>query len=596
MNDENKYQLLIKTLDSLIFEAPKELKSYDTSDEEKLNQARARALIHLFLRTRFGLINFSDAEKLITDGKDDGGLDAYYIDNESKCIYLIQSKFRTKEENFEIKSVDGYELFKMDLGQITKGEEKNSNGENFNGKILGFQRKIREISDVITRYKYCLVFLGNIPTNLEPKKLKEVSGNVCDDVEIINGKNTYNNLLLPYLQSDFYNKRDFILKIKLNQNQSNRINYGVKISGQTVNINLSFVPTIEIAKMMREYKNSLLKYNPRCYVGIKNGGVNQQIRNSISETESNEFSLLNNGITIICTDFEYTERNAEPNSATLLVSNPQIVNGGQTAFTLAKILADGEKNVFENKEVLVKFISLKQDQTPEQIELIEKISEATNNQTPVYLSDRKSNDDKLIELQKYLFENHGLLLERKKGEFYEAVTKNIICKDKIITKNQIMRLIFCINGKPSEARSYANEKLFEAYPIKHMSSCDFAQIYTVIKIYKAIENLQQNTKNQEEKYRKKEIGSGLSYGKYAITSVVFGKLKSETIEKMSQLLNEAKEKWKDFETTVANQEHNSDYFDDGFNFDNYYKGKTINKDLMDYFNLEMNEKIKNKNT
>lgn len=588
MSDENKYQLLIKTLDSLIAEAPEELRRYDTSDEEKTNQARARALIHLFLRTRFGLINFNDAEKLITDDGNDGGLDAYYIDKESKYIYLIQSKFRTKEENFEIRPVDGYELFKMDLGPITKGEEKNSSGENYNGKILGFQREIREISD-IGKYKYQLIFLGNIPTNLDPQKLKEVSGDVCDEVEIINGKDTYNSLLLPYLQSDFYNKRDFVLKIKLNQNQSNRINYGVRINGQTVNINLSFIPTIEIAKMMREYKNSLLKYNPRCYVGIKKGGVNQQIRNSISETESNEFSLLNNGITIICTDFEYTERNAEPNSATLLVSNPQIVNGGQTAFTLAKIFDDGENAVFENKEVLVKFISLNQDQTPKQIELIEKISEATNNQTPVYLSDRKSNDDKLVELQKYLFENHGLLLERKKGEFYEATDKNIICKDKIITKEQIMRLIFCINGKPSEARSYANEKLFEAYPIKKIEPDNFHQIYKIIKIYKAVENLQQNTRNQEEKYRKKELGSGLSYGKYAMVSVIFKKLEDQTIDEISQSLNEVKEKWKDFETTITNHEHNSDYFDDGFNFDNYYKGKTINKDLVDYFELETAE-------
>ena len=50
--EENKYQLLINTLDSLINEAPDELTRYDTSNEETTNQARARALIHLFLRTK----------------------------------------------------------------------------------------------------------------------------------------------------------------------------------------------------------------------------------------------------------------------------------------------------------------------------------------------------------------------------------------------------------------------------------------------------------------------------------------------------------------------------------------------------------------
>ena len=582
--EENKYQLLINTLDSLIDEAPDESLKYDISNEDKINQARARALIHLFLRTRFGLINFLDAEKFITDDGYDGGLDAYFIDKDHKIVYLIQSKFRTKEDNFNNRSVDGYELFKMDLDLITKGENKDLRGNTFNGKILGFQRLIRDISD-IGKYRYNLVFLGNIPTNLDPQKLKEVSGRVCDSVEIINGKDTYNLLLLPYLQSDFYNKREFILKINLNQDQQNRIKYSVKINDQLVNINLSFVPTIEVAKMMSEYKNSLLKYNPRCYVGIKKDGVNQQIESSISKTESNEFSLLNNGITIICTDFEYTDRNAEPNKATLLVTNPQIVNGGQTAFTLARIFSNGDENIFENKEVLVKFISLSPEQTPEQILLIEKISEATNNQNPVFLSDRKSNDEKLVDLQKYLFENYGFLLERKRGEFFEAISKNIISKDKVISKEQIMRLIFVINKKMSEARSYANEKLFQLYPIKEIDKEDFKKIFLILKTYKLVEKLEQNTRKKDDRYRTDQFGSGLQYGKYAITGVVFHKLHDDDTEKLALILNEVRVKWKDFETTVINKEHNKDYYEEGFNFDNYYKGKTINKDLIDYFDI-----------
>jgi AIPR protein len=584
MSDENKYELLINTLDSIIDEAPHPSRLYDVSDDEKINHARSRALIHLFLRTRFGLLDFSKAEALITDGSNDGGLDAYYIDSESKIVYLVQSKFRTTQENFENRSVNAYDLFKMDLGLITNGEEKNANGIKYNGKILGCQRAIRDISD-IGKYKYCLVFLGNIPASLDPEKLKEVSGSVCNEVEVINGADTYNSLLLPYLQSDFYNKREFVLKIRINQNQSNRINYSVKINGQSININLSFIPTVEIASMMREYKNSLLKYNPRCYVGIKNGGVNQQIHNSISETESNEFSLLNNGITVICTDFEYTERNAEPNSATLLVSNPQIVNGGQTAFTLSKIQAGGNSDLFTNKEVLVKFISLNQEQTPDQTRLIEKISEATNNQTPVNLADRKSNDEKLIELQKYFFEHHGLLLERKRGEFYEMIDTGIINKNRIVKKEQVMRLLFVMDGKMSEARSYSTAKLFKDYPLERIDCDYFIYVYNIIKIYKLVESLEQKSSDQDEKYKTDELGAGLRYGKYAMAGVIFHKLDGRNISNLITVVAKVKEEWKGFEIAITNHEHNKDYFDDGFNFDNYYKGKTINKDLVNYFQL-----------
>ncbi len=124
----------------------------------------------------------------------------------------------------------------------------------------------------------------------------------------------------------------------------------------------------------------------------------------MTNTSFNEFSLLNNGITIICNDFQYTESNAEPGNATLLVANPQIVNGGQTAFTLAHLWEqEAEDRIFENKEVLTKFITISDSDGMNRQALIDKVSEATNNQTPVKLSDRRSNDDALIDLQNYFF-------------------------------------------------------------------------------------------------------------------------------------------------------------------------------------------------
>lgn len=577
----NKYQLLINVLDSIVSEASNscDRNIYNVTNEEQANQARARALIHLFLRTRFWLTNCVDAEKYITEGSWDGWLDWYYIDKESKSIFLIQSKFRTNERNFEEMPVNGYDLFSMHLGAITRGEIQSPTGEAFNWKILGFQRWIQEISN-IGQYKYILIFLGNISRSINSNTLNSVSGNVCSEVEIINWTDTYNKLLLPYLQSDFYHKKDFVLKIQVNQNQSNRINYAVNVNGQSVNINLSFIPTIEIAKMMNEYKNSLLKYNPRCYVWIKNGGVNQKIRDSISQTNSNEFSLLNNWITIICSDFEYSERNALAGIATLLVTNPQIVNGGQTAFTLAKIYQEGDNSIFENKEVLVKFISLNEEQTPEQINLIEKISEATNNQTPVGLSDRKSNDINLVRLQNYLFETHGFILERKKGEFFEAISKNIISKDNIISKEDIMRLAFVISWKVSEARSYSNDKLFKQYPL---STTDFEDLFKCILIYRLVISQIQSTRNQNERFRVSVFWYGLKYGKFALAWIIFNlsKNSNETIE---TILETTKNLWLNFEETIAQKPLNGIYSGDWFNYDNYYKGKTINDDLIEYLN------------
>ncbi|MCK5592233.1 MAG: AIPR family protein, partial [Candidatus Pacebacteria bacterium] len=419
---DNKYNLLVHVLDKIAKSAPKNLGIYhpeqDNTDAEI--HKRSRSFIHLFLKVRFGILDFDISELQITDGTNDGGLDAYHIDEEEKKIYLIQSKFSATSENFETNPVNGYEFFRMELDRIiSDGKNTLKNGNGYNGKIIDFQKKLQNIQN-LNRYEYILVYLGNVSSRIDQKQLLQVSGNVCDVVEIINGETFYKDVLMPYLQHDFFNQKDFVLKIQVYKNQSNRISYSVDLGDEIrAGVELAFVPTKEIAIMMSKYRNSLLRYNPRCYVGLTRGGVNQAIQESMKDTELNEFSLLNNGITIICNDFSYSDRNAEPGVATLLVTNPQIVNGGQTAFTLAYLLKNSDnENHFENKEVLVKFITL--SESKDMSEVIEKISKATNNQTPVRMADRRSNDEELVQLQDYLFNTHGFLLERKRGQFYDV--------------------------------------------------------------------------------------------------------------------------------------------------------------------------------
>ncbi len=57
-----------------------------------------------------------------------------------------------------------------------------------------------------------------------------------------------------------------------------------------------------------------------------------------------------------------SERTGRPTTAHLSVKNPQIINGGQTAYTLSKIYADGLSenktvDVFDGKEVMLRIIT-----------------------------------------------------------------------------------------------------------------------------------------------------------------------------------------------------------------------------------------------
>ncbi|EJL6549999.1 hypothetical protein NMS03_003515, partial [Vibrio cholerae] len=77
---DSKYSTLLNILDKIISEAPDKYKKlYSTNDDKKLEQARSRAYIHLYLMAKFGMLDFLERESLILDGPGDGGIDAYYI-------------------------------------------------------------------------------------------------------------------------------------------------------------------------------------------------------------------------------------------------------------------------------------------------------------------------------------------------------------------------------------------------------------------------------------------------------------------------------------------------------------------------------------
>jgi len=160
----SKYTALIKILDQIRTEGVAAGFSGYSSDPDNpdwANQARSRAYVHLFLKVKFGLLDFRERERYVTDGKQDGGIDGYFIDDESKTITFLQSKFRMTEKNFESKQITLEEIASMDIGRITSGETSDEDGLDYNGKIKALIRDIAKIQD-IGRYKYNVIIIANL--------------------------------------------------------------------------------------------------------------------------------------------------------------------------------------------------------------------------------------------------------------------------------------------------------------------------------------------------------------------------------------------------------------------------------------------------
>ena len=355
------YQTLCKVLDGLRHEAPVTESIYfpATGNHDGLIQARSRALLHLFLKARFGITKFSEREELVTDGSQDGGVDAYYIDKTNKCHYILQSKFRATPGNFVASNMSAGDLLKMDVARILHGEKKDAAGMPYNDKIIkGLQRSIQKLPDSGS-YVAKVVLLGNAKlfTTAHTKKL--VDGY---HVEQFPHDRVYEELLFPVVNGTYFSDPNLTIEINLaNLKGDSHLDYDVKVKNTKANTKLLFVPTREVGRIMSKYRNSILRFNPRSFLELQKNVVNQEIEASIKEEESNAFALFNNGLTIICDQTSISSDTAKQGTAQVVVRNPQLVNGGQTAYTLGRIhdecLKTGDFAVFKGKEVLLRLIT-----------------------------------------------------------------------------------------------------------------------------------------------------------------------------------------------------------------------------------------------
>lgn len=458
-----KYQILLKILDQIRLEAKENYRNLYVPAEaevEALNYARSRAFIHLYLKVLFGLLDFNERERLITEGSYDGGIDGYYIDQSTKQIYLIQSKFRTNEKNFENKTIQLEEILQMDVTRILDGEECDEQGNQYRGKIKQLQREVSQLSDV-ARYNYKVVLLANL-REISPAKLRILTGGYA--VEVFDFEKSYERLVFPVITGTYFTASDISIPIDLSsKNAGSKISYTVKTKIGDCEITVLFAPTIEIAKIMHKYKNSILKYNPRSYLDLEGQSVNNSIRSTILQTDTNEFALYNNGITMLSDETYINERIGQKNKAQLTVKNPQIINGGQTSFTLSRIYDEKQNSnpeaVFKDKEVLLKIITLIDNNSQEnKLRLIDEISNATNKQTPVINADKFANEIAHQKIQRFVFDEYGLLYERKRGEFFDGIKSGYIDGSAVIERNLFLRILYAANG---QIKKGTQKKLFQ---------------------------------------------------------------------------------------------------------------------------------------
>lgn len=252
----------------------------------------------------------------------------------------------------------------------------------------------------------------------------------------------------------------------------------------------------------------LFEENIRQYLGVSKFRANKRMNETLNSEDAVLFPFLNNGITIVSEQI-IVPKSAQDGKYNLPVVNPQIVNGLQTS----RVLYDIYK--VESQRVKLKgvYVNVRVYESKE-IGLIEKITDATNTQTPITNKDKISNKD-FNGFAKTVFHNEGINYITKRGEGFSSAASEY---DKHIDSETIIKFWYAtFYEEPEIAKNSIAKVLQEVYdastiekhPLEDLfdgskDSPIYSQFLAVYRIYKFIqENRTRTVRNETVKYSEK---------------------------------------------------------------------------------------------
>lgn len=144
----------------------------------------------------------------------------------------------------------------------------------------------------------------------------------------------------------------------------------------------------EVAALFERHGERLLERNIRRYLGMGSNRVNQAIAKTLRTPDARpDFYFFNNGITLTCRQFRHNALQRSDHQ--VRVEDLQVINGGQTCITIMRTLRKLKREDFGQTYVLVRLYEL----GPDDADVVQQITYATNSQNPVDLRDLRANDD-----------------------------------------------------------------------------------------------------------------------------------------------------------------------------------------------------------
>lgn len=369
-------------------------------------------------------------KEYLTDGKNDGGIDAIFNDptSENNDVIIVQSKFY-KNTALASDNVAG-ELYK--INESLKKLQSNKISE-FNDKLVSAYRNAT--SQMEDNGNIRIVFF----TSYQPKNKRE--------------RNRLDKSMREYFEKydlEMNFRSDIEAQIEMCDNGKLCVDYD-KIAIDDKDNSLTYknsvivnISALSLQDLQNRRRNGLLGMNLRYYVRQK--AVDTGIERTIAKEPEN-FWYKNNGIVIVCDDYKLDGKEIK-------LWNFSIVNGGQTTNRIGKI--DIDKDFY----LQCKVIKSEGDTTEMKDRFALDIAEATNSQKPIKKADLKANTPEQIRLKERL-SKYRVYYITKKGD---KAPKQYSEPYQITTLEQVGKLgLAAVLQMPGSARSNSQRMYNDEY-------------------------------------------------------------------------------------------------------------------------------------
>ncbi len=345
------------------------------------------AFLIWFLKNIFCLSEQESVDS-VCDGSRDKGIDGIWVDDDEEEIFVFQSEFSPSDDrdtgDSKIREFSGVSTWFTSEDQIKLLIIGLINAElKQRLSILKIEEKVEKGYDVKFVYVTNKIFDINAKEYLATTQIDAYDNNAIFE------RYTY------MVEADVANTPKV-----LQLTNSTAIEYNTTTENPSV---VLAIPVLELLKLDGIQDHTLFSRNVRLWTGKTR--VNKELASTIKDVnEHGKFFLYHNGISIICSNFNF---NKEDN--TIELTSYQVINGCQSLVTFYQ----NRSEITNNMLVLAKIIKVEPQST-----LIQRITKNANNQNAISPKDLKSNDRVQVSLQrnfKEVFSNRVLYMI-KRGE------------------------------------------------------------------------------------------------------------------------------------------------------------------------------------